>query len=292
MSRLNDRDDFFDLLRAPGLGGADRQSYSEVVIAPIPKSHGLEGLKAPLIAGLVLLIASAAVASLLRHDLDYPAVLFLNRFAHRSMLLDYTLYAATKLALLQGVVVVAGIWLVWFDAPDLESRARVAAGVIAAAFAGMVSRGLQLALPTHPRPIHDGALSFTVPYGVDPTSLNHWDSFPSDHASLLFGIATIVAVIRPRIGLALFAWALIVNLGRVYTGFHFLSDIIGGAGLGVVIVCLSQLSVLRNRCRFIARWATERPGLFYAAAFIATYSTATMFDDVRAIGKGLAMLRH
>ena len=262
------------------------------MIAPVSRNYGLEGLVTPLIIGLAFLIESAAVASLLRQDFDYPVVLFFNRFAHRSVLWDYTMLAATRLALLQGVVLVAGIWLVWFDAPDPETRARVAAGLIASSFAGLVSRGLQLALPTHPRPIHDGSLSFTQPFGADPKVLNHWDSFPSDHASLLFGIATIVTVVKPRVGIALFVWALIVSLGRVYTGFHFLSDITGGAGLGVVIVCISQLSVFRDRCLGIARWARERPGPFYAAAFVATFSTATMFDDVRAIGKGLAMLRH
>ena len=89
-----------------------------------------------------------------------------------------------------------------------------------------------------------------------------------------------------------FAWALIVTLSRVYSGLHFLSDITGGAGLGVALVCVSQLRAIRYFCLVFARWAIERSDVFYATAFIASFLVASTFDDVRSIGTGLAKLLH
>lgn len=126
--------------------------------------------------------------------------------------------------------------------------------------------------------------------GGDPTELTQWNAFPSDHGSLLFGIATTIAMVRPRLGAAAFAWALIITLSRAYCGLHFLSEVTGAAGLGVAMVCASQLYALRRHCLVFARWAAERPGVFYAGAFVVTYLFATLFDDVRTIGNGLVGL--
>jgi membrane-associated phospholipid phosphatase len=277
------------------------ESRSRVVHKPSSKPGASTGAKGPvpglgrqntvLIIALVCLILSVAAAIFARQSLDYPAVMFLNRFATRSVLFDYVMIAL-NLDLVQGAVLVAGIWLVWFEVPEPASRARVAAGAIAASFAGLTSRGLQLVLPPFPRPIHDAALPFVHPHGVSPEPLRYYDAFPSDHATLLFGLAMAIVIIRPGVGVAAFAWALIVSLSRVYVGYHFISDITGGAALGVAIVCVSQLPAIRCFCLVFTRWATERPGAFYAVAFLATFSVASMFDDIRAMGKGLTKLLH
>jgi len=145
-------------------------------------------------------------------------------------------------------------------------------------------------LPTHPRPLHDPALHFVRPTWVRVDTLNNWDSFPSDHASLLFALAMAIWVVRPRVGVAAFIWALLLCVGRVYCGFHFPSDIVGGIGLGVLVVCIAQLAFIRKLCCGVIRCASKWTPSVCAIAFIAAYLTATMFDDIRSVGKGITKL--
>jgi undecaprenyl-diphosphatase len=250
--------------------------------------------RTPLLIGLACLLLGAGLATLARQQLDHPVVLWLNRFATRSALLDNVAHALTSLDLLQSAALVAGIWLVWFDAPEPLARARVMAGVFAASLAALVSRGLELALPMHhPRPLVDAALPFVLPLKVDPAMWKDWSSFPSDTAALLFGLAMVITLIRPRIGFIAFAWALVVCSARVYEGLHYPTDILAGAGLGVAVVCILQHQAIHRFCFPVAQWADRRAGIFYAGAFIASYAVADTFEDILAIGRGLAaMFRH
>ena len=242
------------------------------------------------VAGLACLCLSFLAAVCARTTLDYPVALFLDGFVATRSLPKDLLLGLFRVDVLQGPLFVAAVWLVWFDTNDRARRARIATGVAGAALAGLLSRGLQLVLPAHQRPLHDAALAFVPPPWIDAGLLNHWNSFPSDHAALFFGLATVVCLMRPRLGLAVFAWALLVNLIRVYEGLHFLTDIIGGAGLGVAVVCLSQLAAARRACEALLRRAADAAGWFYAGAFLVTYEVAVLFEDVRQVGGGLARL--
>lgn len=240
--------------------------------------------------GLVLLVGGGAVAVFARVPVDYPVVLFLNRFGNVSATVDAVISALTRLDLLKGVMLIAGAYFVWFATPELRERAKLLAGICGAAAAGLFSRILQLTLPTHPRPLHDPALHFIPPTWVRQETLNNWDSFPSDHASLLFALAMAIYIVRPAIGLAAFIWALVLCSSRVYCGLHFPSDVVGGIGLGVLVVCMSQITSFRQVSAVMASWATKRAPAFYATTFIATYLIATLFDDVRSLGKGVTKL--
>jgi membrane-associated phospholipid phosphatase len=53
-------------------------------------------------------------------------------------------------------------------------------------------------------------------------------SFPSDTATLFFGLAAVVFVEERLVGLFCFVWvALIIAIPRVIFGFHYASDVIG-----------------------------------------------------------------
>jgi undecaprenyl-diphosphatase len=64
-------------------------------------------------------------------------------------------------------------------------------------------------------------------------------SFPSGHAARAFLIATIAAALGPA-GLAavLWIWAPVVGLARVAMGVHYLSDVVAGALLGIVVALI------------------------------------------------------
>lgn len=64
-------------------------------------------------------------------------------------------------------------------------------------------------------------------------------SFPSNHAVQAFLVATLVFSSYRRLGILLFLIAGIVSFGRIYLGVHYLSDIIGGSVVGILIAMLA-----------------------------------------------------
>jgi len=61
-------------------------------------------------------------------------------------------------------------------------------------------------------------------------------SFPSGHAARAFLIAVVAAALAPTwLGILLWVWAPLVAIARVAMGVHYVSDIVAGALLGVVI---------------------------------------------------------
>jgi undecaprenyl-diphosphatase len=198
------------------------------------------------------------------------------------------MHALTTRDLLQGVIFVSLLWCLWFSTAEIANRARLLTGTVAAACSGIVSRVLQLVLPTHLRPLHTQALGFVLPVGVTPDALNHFNSFPSDHGAVFFALSFVIYRERRALGLAAFAWATVLDVARIYEGYHFPSDIVGSIGLALIMVSLfDSHRIHQMACRAIA-WEHVRRAPFYLLAFLLTYQIATLFDDVREIGRGFA----
>jgi undecaprenyl-diphosphatase len=61
-------------------------------------------------------------------------------------------------------------------------------------------------------------------------------SFPSGHAARAFLIATIGLGFGPFwLGFLLLIWALLVSISRVAMGVHYLSDVVAGSILGIIV---------------------------------------------------------
>lgn len=71
-------------------------------------------------------------------------------------------------------------------------------------------------------------------------------SFPSGHAARAFLIAVIAAFFGPPwLTVALWIWAPLVSLARVAMGVHYVSDIVAGAVVGVIVALIGmQFSAL------------------------------------------------
>lgn len=60
-------------------------------------------------------------------------------------------------------------------------------------------------------------------------------SFPSGHAARCLMLAVIMLGMSPAVGLMLLIWAPLVGLARVAMGLHYLSDVLAGMTMGLII---------------------------------------------------------
>jgi len=78
------------------------------------------------------------------------------------------------------------------------------------------------------RPYKNGINSLIKPWIKTP-------SFPSGHACMSMAMATFAFLVSPEIGAIALVMALLVTGSRVAVGVHYLSDILVGATLGIVL---------------------------------------------------------
>lgn len=218
---------------------------------------------------------------------DAAIMRYINQLSQHSRALDTSLELFCGNHLLKGGVIVTITWWLWFRRDELQSEKRehIVATFISCILGIVLARVLALTLPFRSRPLHEKDLSFVLPYGVSPTALEDWSSFPSDHCVLFFALSTGISFVSGRLGaLALFYTTLFIAFPRVYTGFHYPTDIIAGAVIGIAIALLSNMYLVHStRLKWITTFSHSEPGIFYSLFFLFTYQIADMFDSSRAI---------
>jgi undecaprenyl-diphosphatase len=119
-------------------------------------------------------------------------------------------------------------------------RAGVAAGLSAGL--ALLTGKLITEFYDRPRPFaaHPGKVHLFIGHVADA-------SFPSDHATASAAIATAI-LLRGKLawGLVTMAFALILMFGRVALGFHYPSDVIGGALIGALAALILWAPALRG----------------------------------------------
>jgi undecaprenyl-diphosphatase len=212
--------------------------------------------------------------------------------------------------LLKGGVLMAAMWWIWFStssrrssaasegemlcAPDEQARAdrrTILLGFCGTVIALVIARTLEVLGRFRWRPLNYPEM-FHVPFGVDISTSAYFrndNCFPSDHAALFFGLATILFLLRRRIGVIAYLYAaIVISLPRVYLMLHYPTDIIVGGLLGatcVVATCgLGQhLGIIRWFSDKLIDWSIRRPASFYACLFVWCFSVAEMFEGVRMV---------
>ncbi|GGF28278.1 undecaprenyl-diphosphatase [Aliidongia dinghuensis] len=229
-------------------------------------------------------------------SIDLPILRFLTSFVGKSLLFDHLVHAVSRYDTFKGVVMMSLLWFAWFVRPaggslgatgiDDEAARRVRLMLVLAGSVATVvlSRVLQLVFHIHQRPILAN-LGLNFPPFMDAGSVNHWNSFPSDHSMLFFSLSTGLWMVDRRLGWLGFFWsAVVIDLPRVYLGIHYPSDVFAGAILGVLCMVGFLALPLRELAERALAWGNQHRALFYWIAFMVTEQVAHLFDDFRKLG--------
>ena len=237
--------------------------------------------------GILLCWWAVADHFALSRQADAYVSMAVSQWASHNEVINHAVYVASQTDFLTGALMVALLYYCWFSSDGAEPRARLLLGFGAALVSAVASRLLQVSLPLRLRPMHAWDSGFQPLPGMDPTLANHWGSFPSDHAALFFALAAVVWRQSRWLGLLAMLSALFGVLPRVYLGLHYLSDVVAGAALGIGLVFMLGRFGPRTLAHRGVAWGERRPGLAYALAFLMSFEVATLFEDIRQVGRGI-----
>ena len=126
----------------------------------------------------------------------------------------------------------AVIFAIWFVGRDLADRRRYQRGTLLSAIAiGIANLVVDIIDSAYdrPRPFDEFGDTMTLLFyrSTDP-------SFPANPMAVVFAVATAVTIADRRIGSCLFVAATAYSALRVYVGTFYLTDVIGGAAIGII----------------------------------------------------------
>jgi len=78
-------------------------------------------------------------------------------------------------------------------------------------------------------------------------------SFPSGHAQTAFTLATALTILFPRWGIPAFLVAGAVGISRIILTAHYLSDVIAGAGIGILFTMAIKYFFDRKKIELIEK---------------------------------------
>jgi membrane-associated phospholipid phosphatase len=135
------------------------------------------------------------------------------------------------------IALAAAIWLHDHAAP----RAAFLAASVSAA--GLLGEILKILVRRDRPSVADGAYAFRA-WSDHPFSSSGF-GMPSSHSLIAFSGATALAVLFPRATPIWYALAIGCAITRLLAGAHFLSDVIAGAIIGVVVTLSLRARLLR-----------------------------------------------
>lgn len=156
------------------------------------------------------------VASVYFGGLDYTVTHFIRELNDNPVLNTFFTWFTFTANPLFTMLVMAALYLGGY-----RKEALVLAAVFLVTMS--VTFGLKF-LIVRPRPDDLG----TVPQLPDP-------AFPSGHTSNAFSFATTLSYYHRKVAPFLFVWAILIAFSRVFLGFHYFTDVLGGAAVGIVI---------------------------------------------------------
>jgi undecaprenyl-diphosphatase len=232
----------------------------------------------------------------LMHKADATVYVYLNSFAGGD-LLDRIVREEEGNSLIKGGVFLAPYWYFWFrpGPRQKQQRSQIVATVLAVFGAIVVARVLADVLPFRVRPMYDPRLPHGTFAVLISPNMENWSAFPSDMAAYFVGLAVGLLLLSRAAGVPLLLFAAVwVCMPWLYIGLHYLSDIVAGAALAAVLVCLAPRSrwLRENVAARTARLAEAYPAAFYSFAFLFSMEMANTFSGIRSLMHGAASTTH
>ncbi len=175
-------------------------------------------------------------------DWDTTVFYLINGLAGRSAGLDQVIlqFGYRSTLLVPGVLVLA-YWF-WRDRREALMGASVLAGlVVVADFIGAQVKHVA----ARPRPCR------ALEHVHEIIGCGGTFSFPSNHAVNTATAAAFLHALYPASGWVSWPLVALVGFGRVYTGGHYVTDVLGGWGLGGLLGLCAGMALVR--------WSTFRP---------------------------------
>jgi undecaprenyl-diphosphatase len=166
----------------------------------------------------------------------------------------------------------------------------IVTAVIGALVAVIVARTISFVVPFRVRPMFDPAVihpRYSIPITAN---LESWSGFPSDTASFFVALAFGTCYLFRRLAIPIMVYvAGWICLPRMYLGIHYASDIVAGAAIGVatVWVLLSNKWFQSSIVGRIVLFEKTSAHWFYAIAFLVSFEMASLFTDIRNVGRAV-----
>lgn len=132
------------------------------------------------------------------------------------------------------IILVPAFIYFWFLAKNKLWSKRIIFILVSLSISGLLNLLIKwLAGRYRPNMLEKGIYGFNY-FGVG-YDLN---SFPSGHTVTAFSLAAALSILFPRTGIVAFIIAISIGMTRIILTSHYLSDVIAGAGIGILSVMI------------------------------------------------------